>query len=149
MITTVLLIVGLSGCSLAFIGAMAVTAGQGFILLLRNRNPCAFPVQLRAAYLLLMLICYLAPMSWLYLLPTVGTLAIIDLGYCLMARVLSLLPWNSRETYTLARLRPAFFFASDIDRVVTNPAAVGRASGLCTIEAQGGSPMAAEQARFT
>lgn len=135
-ITTALLIAGLSGYSQAFIGAMAVTVGQGFILLVRDRSPAAFSVQLRAAYLLLMLICYPPPMRWFYWLPTVGTLALIIFGYCVMARILSLLPWNSRETYTLARLRRTFFSAPDLDRVPTNPAAAGCAGGLCTIEAQ-------------
>jgi hypothetical protein len=135
-ITTALLIVGLSGYRLAFIGAMAVTAGQGIILLVRDRSPAAFSVQIRAAYLLLLLICYPPVMRWLYLLPTVGTFALSVFGYCVMARILSLLPWNSRETYTLDRLRRTFFSAPDLDRVTTNPAAAGCAGGLCTIEAQ-------------
>src|SRR6476660_6381528 len=82
-ITTALLIVGLSGYSLAFIGAMAVTAGQGFILLVRDRSPAAFSVQLRVAYLLLLLLGYPPPMRWLYWLPTVGTFALVVFGYCL------------------------------------------------------------------
>jgi len=134
--TTALLTEGLCGNSLAFIGAMAVTAGQGVILLARDRNPTAFSVQLRAAYLLLLLICYLPPMRWLYWLPAVGTFALIIFGYCLVARVLSLLPWNSREAYTLDRLLRTFFSAPDLSRVKTNPGAAVCAGGLCTIEAQ-------------
>jgi len=135
-ITTVLLIMGLAGYSPAFVAAMAVTAGQGIILLARDRSPAAFSVQLRAAYLLLMLISYPPLMRWLYWLPTVGNSALIVLGYCLLARVLALLPWNSREKYTLDRLRRTFFSAPDLDRVTTDPAAAGCAGGLCTIEAQ-------------
>jgi hypothetical protein len=135
-ITTALLIVGLCGYGPAFIGAMAVTAGQGVILLVRDRSAAAFSVQLRAAYLLLLLICYLPPLRWLYWLPTVGTFALIVFGYCLMARILSLLPWNSREAWTLARLQRTFFSAPDPDRVTINPLAAGCAGGLCTIEAQ-------------
>jgi hypothetical protein len=135
-VTTVLLVVGLSGYSLAFIGAMAVTAGQGVVLLVRDASPAAFSVQLRAAYLILLVVAYPAPMRWLYWLPTVGTFALVVFGYCLLARVLSLLPWNSREAYTLDRLRRTFFSAPDLDRVKTNPAAAGCAGGLCTIEAQ-------------
>ncbi|MBC8096079.1 MAG: hypothetical protein H7Y43_09720 [Akkermansiaceae bacterium] len=135
-ITTALLIAGLSGFSLAFIAAMVVTAGQGFILLVRDRKPAAFSVQLRAAYLLLLLICYPPPMRWLYWLPTVGTFALIVFGYCLLARVLSLLPWNSREPYTIDRFRRTFFSAPDLDRVTTRTGATSCAGGLCTIEAQ-------------
>jgi hypothetical protein len=137
-ITTALLIVGLSGYSFAFISAMAITAGQGVVLLVRDGSPVAFSVQLRVAYLLLLLICYLPPMRWLFWLPTVGTFALIVFGYCLMARLLSLLPWNSCATYSLARLRRTFFSAPNLARVTSNPAVAGCAGGLCTIEAQVG-----------
>ena len=135
-ITTVLLIIGLAGYSLAFVAAMAVTAGQGILVLARDRSPAAFSVQLRAAYLLLMLVSYPPPMRWLYWVPTVGTFALVVFGYCLLARVLSLLPWNGGETFTLDRLRRTFFSAPDLDRAAANPAVAGRAGGLCTIEAQ-------------
>ena len=144
-ITTALLVVGLSGYTPAFIGAMAMTGGQGLIMLGRDRRPAAFSVQLRAAYLLLLLLCYLPPLRWLYWLPTVGTFALIAFGYCLMARVLSLLPWNSREAYTLSRLQRTFLSAPDPGRVAANPAAAGCAGGLCTIEAQVAPPGAANQ----
>jgi hypothetical protein len=136
MITTALLILGLSGYGLAFIGAIVVTAGQGFILLRRDRNPAAFSVQLRAAYLLLLLLCYPPPMRWFYWLPTVGTFALIVFGYCLLARILSLLPWNSQESHTLDRWRRTFFSTPDLDRVTINPTSASCAGGLCTIEAQ-------------
>ncbi len=135
-ITTVLLIMGLSGFGPAFIAAMAVTAVQGIILFVRDRSPAAFSVQIRAAYLLLMLISYPSPMRWFYWLLTVGTIALIVFGYCTMARLLSLFPWNSHEAYTLDRLRRTFFSAPDLDRLSTDSAAAGCAGGLCTIEAQ-------------
>jgi len=134
--TAALLIAGLAGNRLAYIGAMAVTVGQGFILLARDRSLAAFPVQLRVAYLLLMLICYPPAMRWLYWLPVVGTTALVIFGYCPLARVLSLLPWNSGEAYTWDRLRRTFFSAPDPGRVKANPTAAGRTGGLCTIEAQ-------------
>jgi len=139
-ITTVLLVMGLSGYSLAFVGAMVVTAGQGLVLLVRDRSLVAFSVQLRAAYLLLLLISYPPPMRWLYWLPTVGTFALVVFGYCLMARVLSLLPWNGHEAYTVGRLRRTFLSAPNLDRVKTNLAATSCAGGLCTIKAQVAPP---------
>jgi len=135
-ITAVLLLIGLLGHSIAFIAAMVITAGQGIVMLIRDRSPVAFSVQLRAAYLLLLLVCYPPPMRWLYWLPTVGTFALVLFGYCLLSRFLSLLPWNSREPYTLGRFYRTFFSAPDLNRVKTNPTAEGCAGGLCTIEAQ-------------
>lgn len=138
VVTTVLLIIGLTAdVSLAFLGAMAVTAGQGIALFARDRSPTAFSVQLRVAYLLLLLLCYPPMMRWLYWLPAVGTVALVVFGYCLLARLLSLLPWNSSEPYTLARLRRTFLSAPDLQRVKTHSATIaGCAGGLCTIEAQ-------------
>jgi hypothetical protein len=135
-ITTALLIAGLSGYPLAFIAAMAVTAGQGLILLVRDRSVAAFSVQLRVAYLILLLISYPPSMRWLYWLPAVGTFALIVFGYCLLARVLSLLPWNSNESHSMDRLRRTFFSAPDIGRVTSKPAGASCAGGLCTIAAQ-------------
>ena len=135
--TVVLLSIGLvSGDSMAFIGAMVVTVGQGIVVLGRDRSPIAFSVQLRAAYLLLLLICYPPSMRWLYWLPAIGTLALVVFGYCLLARLLSLLPWNSSEAYTFRRLRRTFFSAPDLRRIPTPPTGAGCAGGLCTIEAQ-------------
>ncbi len=48
-ITTVLLVVGLAGYHLAFIGAMSVTVVQALILLVRDRSLTSFAIQLRAA----------------------------------------------------------------------------------------------------
>lgn len=135
MLTTLLLILGLSGYSPAFIGAMSVTVGQGIILLGRDRSSAAFPVQLRLAYLLLLLICYPPTVRWLYWLPAVGTFALVVFGYCLLARILSLLPWNSQEVHTIERWRRTFFSAPDLDRVI-NRTSTSCAGGLCTIEAQ-------------
>jgi len=132
----ILLLIGLSGYDLAFVWAMAVTAGQGIVMLVRDRSPAAFSVQLRVAYLLLILIGYPSSMRWLYWLAALGTIALLVFGYCFMARFLSLLPWNSREPYTWDRLRRTFLSAPDLGRVATNPAIAGCAGGLCTIEAQ-------------
>jgi hypothetical protein len=136
--TAVLLAIGLRGHSGAFVAAMVMTACQGVVLLVRDRSPGAFSVQLRVAYLLLLLISYPLPMRWLYWLPTVGTFVLAVFGYCLLARVLSLLPWNSREAYTLDRLRRTFLSAPDLGRVRKNSKFGGCAGGLCTIEAQVG-----------
>ena len=135
-VTTVLLAIGLFGYDPAFVGAMALTVIQGVVLLVRDGSARAFSVQLRIGYLLLLIAAYPAPMRWLYWLPTVGTFALVVFGYCLLARFLSLLPWNSEEAYTLERMRRTFFSRPDLERVKSNPAAAGCAGGLCTIEAQ-------------
>src|SRR5262245_11908319 len=98
-LTTALLLAGLFGYHHALLGAAAVTSAQGLIVLARDRSPTAYSVQLRAAYLLLVLLCHLPYTRWLYWSLVAGTLALIIFGYCFLTRVLSLLPWNSREAY--------------------------------------------------
>lgn len=133
--TAILLLVGLCGRPEAFLVAMGVTAVQGTVMLLREKRVWAFPVQLRIAYLALLGICYLPHMTWLYWLPMVGTFALVFFGYCLLARVLSLLPWNRRESLSAELLWRTFVSRPDLARVTRNQAA-GCAGGLCTIDAQ-------------
>jgi len=135
-ITAALLFVGLAGHGRAFIAAMVLTAAQGFILLARDRDPAAFSVQLRIAYLLLLLAGHPLSMRWLYWLPAVGTLVLVVFGYCLLARILSLLPWNGREPWSVKLLWRTFFSAPNLGRVSFASANTGCAGGLCTIEAQ-------------
>jgi hypothetical protein len=144
-LTTVMLVAGLCGYDSALTAAAAVTAAHGLIVLVRDRSLVAYSVQLRAAYLLLLLICYLPCTRWLYWLIAAGTFALSVFGYCFLTRVLSLLPWNSREAYTLDRLRRTFFSAPDLDRISTNLAVAGCAGGLCTIEAQIAPPVSHAQ----
>ena len=132
-ITVALLIAGLYGSDAGFIGAMMVTAMQGAVVLIRDSDGAGFAFQLRAAFLLLLIVCYLPAMRWLYWLPTVGTSALLVFGYCLLARVLSLMPWNGREPYTLERMRRTFFSAPQLDGVEGGCSAAG---GVCTIAAQ-------------
>lgn len=135
-VTVALLTAGLCGYSFAFVGAMALTAGQGLALAIRERSLGAFSVWLRIVYLLLLLVCYPPFLRWLYVLPAAGTLALIIFGYCLLARVVSLLPWNRREPLSLDLLRRTFLSAPDLSRRQNFAPASGCAGGLCTIEAQ-------------
>ena len=124
-----------------------MTAGQCIVMAARERSLGAFPVQLRIAYLLLLLVCYIPSMRWLYWLPVVGTLALVVFGYCLLARVLSLLPWNSREPYSLDLLRRTFLSTPDLSRSQRPSTTSGCAGGLCAIEAQIAPAMASTEPR--
>ncbi len=134
--TAILLTIGLLGVPIGFLVAIILTLVQTVVILSKERNVGAFPVQLRVAYLGLLIVCYLPAMRWLYWLPAVGTFALVIFGYCLMARCLSLLPWNSSESYSLNRLRRTFFSSPDLSRVPVSSSGTGCAGGMCTIEAQ-------------
>jgi hypothetical protein len=136
LITACLLAVGLAGFPHGFVAAILLSALQSAVYWIRERRISAFPVQLRVAYTLLLGVCFLPLMSWLFWLPTVGTFALNILGYCLMARCLSLLSWNRHESITLDLLFRTFLSRP----MIANPTIISRTTGcagsVCSIAAQ-------------
>ncbi|MHC4495461.1 MAG: hypothetical protein ACYSYM_06530 [Planctomycetota bacterium] len=104
----VLLAVGVLGFSLGFVAAIMLSIAQTVVFIFKARSLRDFPVQIRIAYSLLLIVCYLPAMRWLYWLPTVGTFALILFGYCFAARVLSLMSWNRKEKLSLDLLGRTF-----------------------------------------
>lgn len=109
LVTGCLLSAGLSGWPLGFPLAIAVTTFQLVHFIIMKRSFAAFPVQVRFAYLLLLLVAYPAPLQLIYWLPTVGTWALVLFSYCPMARTLSLMPWNRKQAFSLALLKRTIF----------------------------------------
>ena len=137
-VTAVLLVIGLWGAPVAFLAAMGLTIVQGLVFWFREKSIGAFAVQLRLAYLLLLGLCYLPQLRWLYWVPMVGTLALVIFGYCLLARILSLFPWNRSEEMSSDLLRRTFLSRPDLSRLTVSPNLAGCAGGLCTIAVQVG-----------
>lgn len=100
LVSAALLFVGLSGRFDAFYAAIGLSAIQVVHFRIREGRLAAFPVQVRLAYTLILLVGLWAPMNWLYWLPAIGTTAFVLFGYCPLARMLSLLPWNRREPFS-------------------------------------------------
>lgn len=67
--------------------AIAVTALQALHFALKRRSATVLVVQVRAAYLVLLLAGLLPAFSWI---PP----ALLAFDYCLLARLLALAPWN-------------------------------------------------------
>jgi hypothetical protein len=135
-LTTILLAIGLGGFPGAFMAALGITAVQTIVILIREKRFSAFPVQLRVTYLALLAICFIPSMQWLYWLPMVGTFALVTFGYCLLARVLSLLPWNRHEALSTDLLLRTFLSRPDLTRLSADARDAGCVGGLCTIDAQ-------------
>jgi hypothetical protein len=136
LVTACLLLVGLMGMPKAFPATLLLSIAQFILFLARERAFKAFPVQLRLAYTLLLTICLLPPMRWLYWLPAVGTSALVIFGYCLMARMLSLLPWNRAEPITSDLLRRTFLSRPRLLDRADSVSSAGCGTSLCSIEAQ-------------
>lgn len=101
LLTAPLLTIGVLGYEPGFIIAIGLTVIQLIHYVIRSKGITAFPVQVRFWYLLLLIVSYPAMMQWLYWLPCVGTWAQVIFGYCAMARLVSLFPWNRDEPFTL------------------------------------------------
>ena len=107
-ITACLLSVGVAGYQIGFILTIGLALIQLFHFAILENNATAFPVQIRFCFAMLVLIALPEQMQVLYWLPAVGTWARSIFGYCLMARLLSLLPWNRREPFSLELIKNAF-----------------------------------------
>jgi hypothetical protein len=110
-VTTVLLMIGLTGRIEAFYLATALSAIQLVHFRLRHDHFSAFPVQVRMAYAAVLLLALWEPMNWLFWAPAIGTSAQVLFGYCTLARCISLMPWNRREPLSASLLRRTLFSA--------------------------------------
>ncbi len=108
MLTAVLVTAGVAGYATGFELAIVLTVLQLIDFMLRERSVAAFTVQVRLAVLLYLLVAYPEPMRFLFWLPAVGLWARVLFGYCLMARTLSLMPWNRRAALTAALLKKTY-----------------------------------------
>ena len=109
LMTAILLTFGVFINELGFILAIGLTCIQLLHYVIREASIKAFPVQVRFWYLMLLLLSFPGIMQWLYWIPFIGTWAQIIFGYCAMARLVSLWPWNRNEDFTLKLLIKTFF----------------------------------------
>jgi len=80
LVTACLLLIGLLGMPEAFLAALLLSIAQSVLFFAWERALGAFPVQLRLAYTLLLIICFFLPIRWLFWLPAVGTFALVIFG---------------------------------------------------------------------
>jgi hypothetical protein len=95
---------GLTGELLARHLAMAISATFAVIYLSRHGNVRHFPTQVRVAYALWMAASFVPELTFMYWIQTAGTTALITLGYCPLARLLLIFPWNRTVPLTWRRL---------------------------------------------
>jgi hypothetical protein len=109
--TAGLLTAGASGWSSGFALAIGLVVVQALHFTVRDRSASSFPVQVRLAYLLVLLAFLPGPLRRLYWLPVFGTWALVLFGYCATARTLSLMPWNRTQPFSLGLLKRTFLSA--------------------------------------
>jgi hypothetical protein len=105
-----LMLWGLTGQMLAREAAMAFAVLLAIGYLLVHRTPRHFPTQLRVAYALWMAVSLVPPLFIMYWILAAGTTARVLTGYCAMARLLLLLPWNRSVRLTWRRIGIIAFY---------------------------------------
>jgi hypothetical protein len=88
--------------SLALALALALGAVQSIHFAVRERSLTAFRVQVKLVYLGLLVAGLWPPLVALHPAMLAGTTVRVAFDYCLLARTLSLMPWNRRQPLTLA-----------------------------------------------
>ena len=104
-----MLIAGVDGIETGFYMATGLTAVQVVHYFSREKSISAFPVQVRIGYLLLLVTAQLPYMLWIYWIQIAGTTAMVLFGYCPLARILSLMPWNRTQSFTFDLVKRTVF----------------------------------------
>jgi hypothetical protein len=132
------LAVGIAGHTSGFLVAMGISLAQAVFIVFQYRSLSSSAAQVRVAYLLFLMICFFPGVRWLYWVPMIGTLALVVCGYCLMARFLSLLPWNRAQAVNAKSLWHTFIDPPVLLR--SRETSIGGCpGGVCSIEAQLGT----------
>lgn len=92
----------------AYTIAIGIALVQLVHFLIRDHGHPSMTVQIRSGYLLVLLLALPDYMQWFLWVPAMGTLARVLFSYCLMARMLVLLPFNRKEVLTFAFVKKAF-----------------------------------------
>lgn len=103
-----LLAFGFAGYASGYVAAMMLSVVQAVWFIRKHRSLKPYPVQIRVAYAACLLVYGIPALNWMIWIPMLGTFALVLFGYCLMARLLSLLPWNRVETPSPGLLRYTF-----------------------------------------
>ena len=109
LVTAILLTIGVLGDPIGFMLAIGLTVFQLIHFVYRERSVTVFPVQVRFWYLMLLILALPEPMQLIYWIPCIGTWAQVIFGYCAMARIVSLFPWNRDEPFSFRLLMQTFF----------------------------------------
>ena len=136
--TAVLLTLGLAGFTTAFLAVILLSLGNAGVFLFKERTFESYPVQVRLALVVFLGVGYVPELRWLYWLMTIGTFARVVFGYCPMARLLSLMPWNRTVPLTL-KLVLRTFFTPPVATYARGLSVNDLRECLCTLEARAGA----------
>jgi hypothetical protein len=108
LLTVPLLALHLAGHSWAIVATMVLCGIAGSYFMYRIRKFKPYPVQVRIAYLGLLVAGVFPGMQWIHWVQLFGTTAMVTVGYCPLIRMLSLAPLNRNEPLTVSLVWHAF-----------------------------------------
>ena len=136
LVTLLLLVAGLLVSPVCLLAAIALSAAQSAYLLQKYKSAAPYAVQIRIALTLLLVILFPRAWRWLNWLPTIGIILRLVFAYCMMARLLSLMPWNRTQPMSLALVQRTFLTppkrGNPEHGLPTNDSPVG----ICELEAR-------------
>lgn len=106
-LTALLLVAHFAGWAHAMPLAIALTAWQAAHVALFRRTLWTLDVQVRIAYTGLLMLGSVAPLWPIHVVQLIGVNALLVCEYCLLARLLVLMPWNRNEPLTALLIRRA------------------------------------------
>lgn len=130
--TAISIAIGLAGYRAGFYAAIILSALQIVWLAMAERSVWTLPVQVRIAYTTCLVVYEVLAFRGGYWFTAAGTTAFLVFGYCLLARLLSLMPWNLREPVTMPLVRRTFLTPPALGNVYQG---MPRVSGICHGEA--------------
>ena len=108
-LTTVLIAGALAGIEHSYQAVVILNIIQVIHFAMRERSVTAFPVQVRVTYLGLLFLSQAPYMIWVLWWQLIGTTAMVSVKYCFLGRLMSLMPWNKAEKYSVDLFKRTFF----------------------------------------
>jgi len=108
-LTALLLAAHFAGWAHGLSLAIALTAWQAAHFAAVRRTLGTLDVQVRIGYLGLLVLGGVGPLWPIHVVQFVGVNALLVVDYCLLARLLVLMPWNRDQPLTADLLRKALF----------------------------------------
>lgn len=118
--TIPLLTVGNLGETNGYVLVALLTVIQIVHFIYREGSICAFPVQVRIAYLGWFLLGQVPYMQWMLWIQLIGTSLNVLVNYCPMARLMALVPWNRRQALTMRLVVKVLFSPPVKDSILNN-----------------------------
>lgn len=106
--STITLNLTVFGIYQAFPITMGIAVLQLLHFAIRDGGRPTVTVQIRTGYLIVLLLTLPEAMHWFLWVPAIGTLARVLFSYCIMARMLVLLPVNRKESLSMDFVKKAF-----------------------------------------